>query len=100
MNNLLMLLEKHNTQSEKGESLELFKTQIISSLFRNDLAIFSLTKNVLQEKLDTSEKYCKQCDLNLNLNKTKVIIFNKQENTVKNCIKGEKQLKLQANTRT
>ena len=54
-----MLLEKHNTQSEKGESLELFKTQIISSLFGNDLAIFSLTKNVVQEKVDTLGKYCR-----------------------------------------
>ena len=47
MNDLLMLLEKNNTQSEEGESLELFKTRIISLLFGNDLAIFSLTKNVL-----------------------------------------------------
>ena len=78
-----MQLEKHNTQSEESESPELFNTQISSLLFADDLAIFSLTKNGLQEKLDILEKYCRQWDLNLNLKKTKVIIFNKQGNTIK-----------------
>ena len=47
------------------------------------MAVFSLTKNGLQEKLDFLEKYCRQWNLNLNLKKTKVIIFNKQGNTIK-----------------
>ena len=67
INDLPMQLEKHNTQSEESESPELFKTQISSSLFADDLAIFSLTKNGLQENLDILEKYCRQWDLNLNL---------------------------------
>ena len=94
-----MLLQKHNTQSEVSESPELFNTKISSLLFADDLGIFSLTKNGLQEKLDFLEKYCRQWDLNLNLKKTKVIIFNKQGNTTKNLsfIMGEKKLKLQAN---
>ena len=96
-----MQLEKHNThtQSEESESLELFKTKISSLLFADDLAIFSLTQNGLQEKLDILEKHYRQWDLNLNLKKTKVITFNKQENTIKNLsfIIGEKKLKLQAN---
>ena len=46
-----MQLEKHNTQSEESESPELFNTQINSLLFADDLAIFSLTKNGLREKL-------------------------------------------------
>ena len=83
INDLPMQLEKHNTQSEESESPELFNTQISSLLFADDLAIFSLTKNGLQEKLDILEKYCRQWDLNLNLKKTKVIIFNKQGNTIK-----------------
>ena len=61
-----MLLEKHNTQSKESESPELFNTQISSLLFPNDLAIFSLTKNELQGKLDILKKYCRQWDLNLN----------------------------------
>ena len=71
-----MQLEKHNTQSEESESPELFNTQISSLLFADDLAIFSLTKNGLQEKLDILEKYCRQWDLNLNSKKKKFIIFN------------------------
>ena len=55
-----MLLEKHSKRSKKSESLELDNTQIISLLLAGDLAIFSLTKNGLQEKLDFLEKYCRQ----------------------------------------
>ena len=58
-----MLLEKHSTQSEESESPEKFNTQISSLLFADDLAIFSLTQNGLQEKLDFLEKYHKQWDL-------------------------------------
>ena len=52
INDLPMLLEKHNTQSEESESPELFNTQICFLLFADDLVIFSLAKNGLQEKLD------------------------------------------------
>ena len=81
LNDLPMLLEKHRTQSEESESLELFNTQISSLLFADDLKISSLTKGGLQEKLDLLEKYCRQWHLSLNLKKTKVIIFNNQGNT-------------------
>ena len=94
-----MLLQKYNTQSEESESLELFNTRIRSLLFPGDLTIFSFTKNELQETLDFLEKYRRQWDLNLNFKKTKVIKFNKQENTIKklNFIIEEKKFKLQAN---
>ena len=85
INDLPMLLEKHNTQSEESESPELFNTQICFLLFADDLVIFSLAKNGLQEKLDLLKKYCRQWDLNLNLEKTKVVILNKQGNTIKKC---------------
>ena len=52
LNDLPVLLEKHRTQSEESESLELFNTQISYLLFADDLKIFSLTKGGLQEKLD------------------------------------------------
>ena len=60
INDLPVQLEKHNTQSEESESLELFNTQVNSLLFADDLAIFSLTKSGLLEKLDILEKYCRQ----------------------------------------
>ena len=101
-----MLLKKHSTQSEESESPELFNTQISSLLFADDLAVFSLIKNGSQEKLDFLEKYYRQWNLNLNLNKTKVIIFNKLGNTIKyiglsyfviSFIIREKKLKVQTN---
>ena len=55
-----MQVDKDNTQFEESESPELFNSQISSSLFADDLAVFSLTKNGLQEKLDILEKYCRQ----------------------------------------
>ena len=58
-----MKLEKHNTQSEESKSPELFNTEISSLLFADHLVIFSLTKNGLQEKLDTLGKHCRQWDL-------------------------------------
>ena len=78
-----MIYQKYSTQSEESESPELFNTEISSLLFADDLAVFSLTKNGLQEKLDFLEKYHRQWDLSLNLKKTKVIILNKQGNTIK-----------------
>ena len=49
-----MLLEKHNTQPGESESPELFNTQISTLLFEDDLAIFSLIKNGLHEKIKIS----------------------------------------------
>ena len=48
------------------------------------MGIFSLIKDGSQEKLDFLEKILKT-DLSLNLKKTKVIIFDKQGNTIKKC---------------
>ena len=97
INELPMQLEKLNIQSEENEPSELFNTQISSLLYSDDFAIFSLTKNGLQEKLGSLEKHCKQWDLNLNLKKTKVIKFNKQGNTTKKFICfiiGEKEIEI------
>ena len=51
-----MLLEKHITQPGESESPELFNTQISTLLFEDDLAIFSLIKNGLHEKIKISKK--------------------------------------------
>ena len=72
-----MLLGRSDTLSKESEYPELFNTQISPLLVADDLAIFSLTKNGYK-KLDFLEKYYGQWDLNLNLKKTKVIIFSKQ----------------------
>ena len=45
-------------------------------LYADDLVIFSKSKNGLQDYLDSLNEYCKENDLTVNLNKTKVLIFN------------------------
>ena len=45
-------------------------------LYADDLVIFSKSKNGLQDYLDSLSEYCKENDLSVNLNKTKVLIFN------------------------
>ena len=83
INDLPMVLGNENTQLEENESPDLFQTRISALLFADDLAMFSLTQNGLQEKLNTLEKYCRQWDLDLNLKKTKVMIFNKQGSVIR-----------------
>ena len=83
INDLPMILENQKTHLEEDKNPDLFKTRISSLLFADDLAIFSLTQNGLQEKLDILEKYCRQWDLELNLKKTKVMIFNKQGSVIR-----------------
>ena len=45
-------------------------------LYADDLVIFSKSKNGLQDYLDSLSEYCKENDVSVNLNKTKVLIFN------------------------
>ena len=47
------------------------------------MAILSWSKHDLQKKVTNLENYCAKCGPELNLNKSKVIIFNKKGSTVK-----------------
>ena len=53
-------------------------TKINNLLFADDLAIFSLSKEDLQKRISTLEQYSNEWGLELNLSKTKIMIFNKQ----------------------
>ena len=46
--------------------------------FADHLAIFSLSKEDLQKRISTLEQYSNEWGLELNLSKTKIMIFNKQ----------------------
>ena len=52
--------------------------QISCLLYADDLAILSTTKLGLQNKLNILEKYCDAWGLEINNNKTKIIVFAKQ----------------------
>ena len=45
-------------------------------LYADDLVMLSKSKNGLQDNLDSLSEYCKENDLSVNLNKTKVLSFN------------------------
>ena len=63
--------------------LKLSNTSISSLLFADDLSILSLSKEDLQNKLDTLQSYCTKWGLKVNLQKTKIMIFNKSGATIK-----------------
>ena len=83
INDLPSILGNQSTHFDENETPEICKENVSSLLFADDLAMFSLTQKGLQNKLDILQNYCSQWDLNLNLKKTKIMIFNKQGATIK-----------------
>ena len=57
------------------------KSKINNLLFADDLAIFSLSKEDLQKRISILQQYSNEWGLELNLSKTKIMIFNNQEAT-------------------
>ena len=66
-----MLIDK----SEIG--IKLSNKTIKCLLYADDLVLISDSKQRLQKQLDISDIYCKDWCLTVNINKTKIIIFNK-----------------------
>ena len=58
-------------------------TKINNLLFADDLAIFSLSKEDLQKRISILQQYSNEWGLELNLSKTKIMIFNKQGATIR-----------------
>ena len=58
-------------------------TKINNVLFADDLAIFPLSKEDLQKRILILEQYSNEWGLELNLSKTKIMIFNKQGATIR-----------------
>jgi len=46
-------------------------------LYADDIVLISTTENGLQKSLDKLNAYCKEWDLDVNMDKTKVVVFNK-----------------------
>lgn len=57
--------------------------KITSLLHANDLVLLSDNHNGLHNKLNLFEKYCNDWCLEINTNKTKVVIFNKISHLMK-----------------
>ena len=75
---------------ENSQSLDIINdipylddTKINNSLFADDLTIFSLSKEDLQKRISILKQYSNKWGLELNLSKTKIMIFNKQGATIR-----------------
>ena len=56
-------------------------TDIDILLYADDLAILASSREELQHKLNVLRVYCKDRNLNVNVNKSKVMVFNSIKNT-------------------
>ena len=65
------------TIEDTCECLELNNNIIPCLLYADDLVLFSDTKQGLQTQLNTLYSYCNDWCIEININKTKVVIFNK-----------------------
>ena len=65
-----------NSTSSTDILLDDSERPINSSLYADDLVIFSWSANGLQTLLNNLESYCEKTEVSVNLDKTKVMIFN------------------------
>ena len=65
-----------NSSSSTDILLDDSERPINCLLYADDLVIFSLSANGLQTLLNKLESYCEKTELTVNLDKTKVMIFN------------------------
>ena len=77
------LLENSQCPDNINDIPYLDNTKINNLLFADDLAIFSLSKEDFQKRISILEQYSNRWRLELNLSKTKKMIFNKQGTTTK-----------------
>ena len=77
------LLEDSRSPDTASNIPYLDDTKIDNSLFPDDLAIFSLSKEHLQKRISILQQYSTEWGLELNLSKTKIMIFNKQGATIR-----------------
>ena len=84
INDLPELLNLRGKTSDQLEATpKLGNTDISSLLFADDLLILSLSKEDLQCKIACLENFCNKWGLELNLSKTKIMIFNRQGSLIK-----------------
>ena len=81
INDLPLLLADTSNGDIQKPKLE--DTNINSLLFADDLAIFSVSQKELQNKINTLEEYCYNWGLELTIQNTKIIIFNKHGANIK-----------------
>ena len=66
-------------------------------MYTDDLILLSDTPERLQKHIDKLSKYCDHWKLNINLKKTKMMIFNRGNNLIKSEFKIKGSLECQNN---
>lgn len=66
-----------NYFTERSDDIELDGTPIHCLMYADDLVLFSSTASGLQSKLSEVDTYCQDWCLQVNTNKSKILIFNK-----------------------
>jgi len=69
--------------TENSYPPKLLKTSIPALMYADDLILLSCSKEGLQSSLNNLENYCNIWALDVNMNKTKVIVFNSTSKTIK-----------------
>ena len=77
------LLEDSRSPDTISDIPYLDDIKINNLLFPDDVAIFSLLKEDLQKQISILQQYSNEWGLELNLSKTKIMIFNKQGATIR-----------------
>lgn len=75
-------LVDHIKNTKNTDSITLGAKSINALLYADDVVLLSTTKEGLQNCIDAVKNFSEQWKLELNLNKTKVLIFNKGGNTI------------------
>ena len=86
------LLENSRFPDTINDIPYLNETKINNLLFASDLPIFLLSKEDLQKQISILEQYSNEWGLELNLSKTKIVIFSKQGATIRKfkfCFHGQ-----------
>ena len=69
--------------NEKCDPVNLYDTKLSHLLYADDLIIISNTEQGLRQSLTNLENYCTQWKLEVNISKTKIMIFNKSGRKLK-----------------
>ena len=76
-----------NILLREAEGITLWDTTICSMLYADDLILLAKSANDLQQQINTLADYAKTWNLEINTDKTKVLIFNKSTKTSNNVWK-------------
>ena len=66
--------------------IQLLDTKLNSLMWADDIILLSETKEGLQKSINNLQNYCMKWKLDINLKKTKILIFNKSGSKIKTYI--------------